>query len=105
MSTVILKPIRIRIPKIIFDRSDWVKYLIVLDWQRSIFDEATFEAVASDKFNKFIYEQVNLYISKKKAPPEKIASAIMNITDDLLSGRDPVLRAGDYIQLQEFMRA
>jgi hypothetical protein len=39
-----------------------------------------------------------------KAPPKEIAAAIMNITDDLLSGREPVLRAGDYIQLQNYMR-
>jgi hypothetical protein len=104
MPIVILKPIRVEIPKIIFDRSDWVKYLIVLDWQRRLVDVETFEAVTSEKFNNFVHEQINSYVLGKKAPPKEIATAIMNIADDLLSGREPVLRAGDYFQLQEFMR-
>ncbi|MFX0195889.1 MAG: hypothetical protein ACFFCW_07190 [Candidatus Hodarchaeota archaeon] len=104
MTIVISKPIRVEIPKIIFDRSDWVKYLIVLDWQRRLADVETFEAVTSEKFNNFVHKQIKSYVLEKKAPPKEIATAIMNIADDLLSGREPVLRAGDYFQLQEFMR-
>jgi len=37
-------------------------------------------------------------------PPAEIASVVMNIADDILSEREPVIRAGDYIQLQEYMR-
>ena len=37
-------------------------------------------------------------------PPEDIASAIMNIADDLMSGRDITLRAGDYIAIQNHVR-
>jgi len=96
--------IKVQIPKIIFDRSDWVKYLVVVDWNSRIFKEDLYEAITTEKFNNFVYEHVNAYIHQKKAPPKEIANAIMNITDDILSDRDPVIRAGDYIQLQSFMR-
>lgn len=103
--TVVLnRLIRVQIPKIIFDRSDWVKYLVVVDWHSRVFKEELFEAITTEEFNKFVFEHVNAYIHEKKAPPKAIANAIMNITDDILSNRDPVIRAGDYIQLQNFMR-
>jgi len=105
MSTLILnRVVRVAIPKIIIDRSDWVKYLIVLEWQRRLVDEKAFAAVTSEKFNAFLNQHVSAYILQKKVPPAEIAPAIMNIADDLLSGRDPTLRTGDYIQLQKYMR-
>ena len=105
MSTYILnKAVRVAIPKVIIDRSDWVKYLIVLEWQRRLIDEKAFAAVTSERFNKFLNEQVCAYVLDKKAPPKEIAPAIMNLADDLLSGREPTLRTGDYIQLQKHMR-
>ena len=105
MSTYILnKAVRVAIPKVIIDRSEWVKYLIVLEWQRRLIDEKAFAAVTSERFNKFLNEQVSAYVTNKKAPPAEIAPAIMNLADDLLSGREPTLRAGDYIQLQKHMR-
>ena len=77
--------------------------VISLDLE-SIVKEELFEAITTEEFNNFVYEHVNAYIHEKKAPPKAIANAIMNITDDILSNRDPVIRAGDYIQLQNFMR-
>ncbi len=105
MSALVLnRVVRVAIPKIIIDRSDWVKYLIVLEWQRRLIDEKAFAAVTSEKFNQFLNEQVCAYVLEKKAPPKEIAPAIMNLADDILSGREPTLRTGDYIQLQKYMR-
>lgn len=110
MATVMSKPvvfnklIAVEIPKIIFNRSDWVKYLVVFEWQKRVIDEKTFAAITSEKFNKLVGEHIKAYVFDKKMPPAEIAGPIMNITDDLLSGRDPILRTGDYIQLQNFMR-
>jgi hypothetical protein len=60
--------------------------------------------ITGEKFNNFMHEQLTNYIYEKKTPPAEIAAAVMNVADDILSGRDPVIRAGDYIQLQNFMR-
>ena len=102
--TAFLKYVRVSIPKVIFDRSDWVKYLVVFEWQRQVIDEKVFAAITSEKFNEFVRGYVAAYINDKKAPPAEIQGAIMNISDDILSGRDPTLRAGDYLSLQNFMR-
>jgi hypothetical protein len=103
-ATALLKYVKVSIPKNIFDRSDYVKYLVVNEWQRTTIDETVFNAVTSEKFNVFVGEHVNAYIADKKMPPSEIAGAIMNIADDLFSGREPVLRAGDYISLQNYMK-
>jgi hypothetical protein len=103
-AVAILKYTRVNVPKIIFDRSDWVKYLVVFDWQKKLIDEEVFAAITGEKFNQFVREHVNSYMVNKKAPPKEIAGAIYNIVDDMLSGREPTLRAGDYIALQNFMR-
>ena len=36
--------------------------------------------------------------------PEAVAGAVMNIADDMLAGRDVVIRAGDYIALMTHAR-
>jgi hypothetical protein len=96
--------LRVRVPKEIFDRSDWVKYLIIVDWHTRIIDKEFYHAATSERFNEFVQEHLQAYMIDKKAPPKAIATTIMNIADDILSGRDPVLRAGDYVELQNFMR-
>ncbi len=101
---VMNRVVKVLIPKPIFDRSDWVKYLVVLEFNRKLFREDLYEAITTEKFNNFVYEHVNAYIQEKKSPPKEIANAIMNISDDIISGRDPVIRAGDYLQLQTFIR-
>src|SRR4030042_887791 len=101
---VMNRVVKVLIPKIIFDRSDWVKYLVVLEFNRKLFKEDLYEAITTDKFNNFVHEHVNAYIQEKKMPPKEIANAIMNISDDIISGREPVIRAGDYLQLQTFLR-
>jgi hypothetical protein len=98
------KTVKVTIPEAIFNRIDWVKYLVIIELRKDIVNLNAYNAVTSEKFNKFVHDHVQAYIFEKKAPPKEIETAIMNIADDLLSGREPVLRAGDYIQLQSFMR-
>jgi hypothetical protein len=47
---------------------------------------------------------MNAFLQEGKMPPEEIAPAIMNLVDDQTSGRDMVMRAGDYISLQNYLR-
>jgi hypothetical protein len=58
----------------------------------------------SKEFYQFVVDQVNSYIFEDKEPPADIAAAIKNIADDHLSDRMPVIRAGDYISLQNHLR-
>jgi len=99
-----VKDIKVVIPKQIFDRKDWVKYLIVVEWQRQVIDKTVFEAVTSAKFNDFVHKHVDAYVTDKKMPPAEIEGAILNIADDILSGREPTLRTGDYLALQNYMK-
>ncbi len=59
----------------------------------------------TEKFQQMVREQVMNYVHEGKEPPAEIATAIMNIGDDLMAGRDLIIRAGDYIALMNYGRA
>ena len=92
------KYVQVDIADSIIKRKDWVKYLIVRE--RKILEDI----VASEKFAKFLTEQLDAYLGGKAVAAE-IQVPIMNAADDVLSGRDPVLRAGDYIAIQNYCRS
>lgn len=96
---------KVLIPKSIFDKKDAVKYLVVFDWQNMLIDRTVLEAVTSAKFNDFVYKHVDAYVTGQIMPPAEIKGTILNIADDLLSGREPILRTGDYLALQNYMRS
>lgn len=58
----------------------------------------------TEKFFDMVHKQVMTHVIDGKVPPMQIQSAIMNIADDMLAGRDVTLRAGDYISLMNFAR-
>ena len=41
----------------------------------------------------------------KEEPPSEIAGAIHNFADDIACGREVVVQAGDYIAINNFIRA
>jgi hypothetical protein len=45
------------------------------------------------------------YMYENKMPPTEIAQTILNVTEDMVAGRQVILRAGDYIAVQKYMRA
>ena len=92
------KYVQVDIAESILKRKDWVKYLIVRE--RKILEDI----VASEKFAQFLTEQLDAYLNGKTVAAE-IQVPIMNAADDILSGRDPVLRAGDYISIQNYCRS
>ena len=55
-------------------------------------------------FDKFIRKHVEAYLEKGTMPPEAIVGPIVNIAEDIIAGREPTLRAGDYIAIQNQMR-
>ena len=97
--------------KLVIDAKPWwwrVAYLIIPYPNR--FDQTLLEgfdqiARGQDKaFNKLVETHLTAYLEKGVAPPAAIAGAIVNIAEDVVAGRTPTLRAGDYISLQTFKR-
>jgi hypothetical protein len=92
------------IQKYILERQNWVKYLVVPDWQVKIYGELIVTGDPGKEFKAAVDVHVNAYLFNKKEPPAEIATAIMNIADDVLNGRDVILKTGDYISIQNFVR-
>jgi len=95
------RPIWIR-RETILDRRIWVYYLIILDHVAEHLGDRV-EVEPDERFFKVLSEQVEQYLETGKAPRE-LESVIMNVADDYLAERDIVLRAGDYIALQNYVR-
>ncbi len=94
---------KVSIARKIIDRKDWVKYKTIPDWHGRVIKDI----VVSDpgkQFAEVTAKHVNAYIFDKKEPPREIAGAIINIADDILNDREPILRAGDYIALQNYTK-
>lgn len=95
--------VKVQISKEIFDRKDTIKYLVIPNWHSK--DLGNVIEVAPDAtFTKFLEQHVQAYLEGKK-PPTAIESAVMNIADDYVSGREMTLRAGDYVALQGHFRS
>jgi hypothetical protein len=100
----LVKPIvKFQLEKLIINRLDWVKYLVAPDWQWRIIGDIVISGPGMD-FQATVDVHVNAYLFDKKEPPAEIATAIMNIADDVLTGREVVLKTGDYLAIQNFIR-
>ena len=87
----------------IFDRRIRIYYLIILDRLKLRYKDVL-EARPDSSFFEELNGHVTAFVNEGKAPPEAIASAVMNVADDVLAGRDLQLKAGDYITLQSYFR-
>jgi hypothetical protein len=96
--------VQFRIDLEILRRSDIVKYKTWPDWHSRVIGEDIIVSDPGEEFVRVTEKFVNAYIFEKKAPPDEIAPAIMNIADDHLSGRGMIIRSGDYISLQNYVR-
>lgn len=59
----------------------------------------------TEKFFDVVHELVMDYVIEGKMPSGEVSTAIMNIADDVMAGRDATMRAGDYITLMNFAKA
>jgi hypothetical protein len=87
--------------KKLIDRRTWVMYLIIPDMVK-FGDKVMVQP--DDNFYKTVDEHMEAYVNKGVMPPADIASAILNMSDDYLAGREITIRAGDYIAIQNHMR-
>lgn len=62
------------------------------------------EMEVTEEFTKTLAQHVYAYIYEDKAPPAGIEQTVLNVAEDLAAGRQVVLRAGDYISVQKFIR-
>jgi len=78
-----------------------IMYLVIIDKIAKAKGELL-KGKASARFFNMVQTQVKAYVQEGKQPPAAIASAIMNIADDVMAKRDVVVRAGDYIALMDY---
>ena len=92
-------PMKVVLSEAIWKRKWWVMYLVVVD-KAGLLDNVTID----ERFEKVLFQHVSTYLEKGEMPPAEIAPAVLNMADDHLAGRQVVLRAGDYIAVQNFLR-
>ena len=80
-----------------------VMYLVIVD-QMVARRSDLLKFKPEEKFFDVIRDHVMAYAMEGVEPPEQIAAAVMNIADDMMSGRETVIRAGDYITLMDYSR-
>jgi hypothetical protein len=92
--------------KLFIDRSDWVKYLTLSKFQIDILKKKNPEILETNPtvdFMQFVEEEIQSYLDGR-APAKEIVSAVMNCADMYVCGEPMSLRAGDYINLQNYHR-
>ena len=83
-------------------RRKWIfYYLVIPDFPMK--GEIDFDI--TPEFEAVTFRYAKAYVEKGEMPPADIAPAILNMADDLLAGRQIVVRAGDYIAVQNHLRA
>jgi len=72
-------------------------------WRRG--DSAKLIQIRPDeRFDRFVRQQIAAYVEKGELPDEAVAPAILYLADDFMAGREPTIRAGDYIAIQNHLR-
>lgn len=87
---------------IIIPRWILVAYLII-NWRMKDIAEQI-KVKPGREFYATIAKHLGAYIVNDVMPPDEIAGAILNMADDYMANRPMNLRAGDYINIQNFIR-
>ena len=80
-----------------------VMYLVIIDQMIARYKDVMMVR-PTEKFQNIVYKEVMTHVIDGKEPPKQIRTAIMNLADDMMAGRDVTLRAGDYIDLMNYAR-
>ena len=94
-------PLRL-VPEWLLERWILVAYLII-NWNVKEVVEGV--QIRPDKrFYTALARHVTAYVQEGVMPPAEIATAVLNLADDMMANRPMNLRAGDYIAIQNFVR-
>lgn len=85
-------------------RDERVMYLVIIDRMLEHYRDVLL-ARPTEKFQAMVQSEVMKYVIDGKEPAAEIQTAVMNIADDMMAGREVNLRAGDYIALMNHARA
>ena len=80
-----------------------VMYYVVIDQMIAKYRDMLI-ARPTEKFYNMVHKEVMTHVIDGKEPQEQIRTAILNIADDMMSGREVTMRAGDYIALMNYAR-
>ena len=87
---------------VIIPRWILVAYLII-NWRMKDIAEQI-KVKPSREFYSTVAKHLGAYLVEDIMPPREISGAILNMADDYMANRPMNLRAGDYIDIQNFMR-
>ncbi len=79
-----------------------IAYLIILGGHEGPVRDII-ETEPDEEFDLMVKKYVTAALAGEEVP-EAIAPAILNLADDVMSGREMKIRTGDYIALQKFAR-
>ena len=81
-----------------------VMYLTPVPWAERFKKEwGDLLKVKDERFQHFVQQSVLDFVAGEVIP-EAIKTAVCNVADDVMAGREPVLRAGDYIALMGYAK-
>ena len=104
--------IRFKLAESIWDRMHQVMYLYPVPWMRDDLKEGALRewgelvhGKVSKQFSEVTKKYVGDYMMNGKMPPKEIEAPILNMVDDVAAGRQIQMKAGDYIAIQNFIKA
>ncbi len=80
-----------------------VMYLVIIDQMLKRYRDLVIER-PNEKFENMVRKEVMTHIIDGTKPPKQIRTAVLNVADDVMAGREVSLRAGDYIALMNYAR-
>jgi hypothetical protein len=80
-----------------------VMYLVIIDQMIAKHRDVLLTR-PNEKFQELVHREVMNHVVDGQNPPEQIRTAILNVADDMMAGREVILRSGDYIDLMNYAR-
>jgi len=99
-----IKKLHIAVPTWVLHRKIEVMYLVIGPEGLDKFKDVIHIGI-TEQMMEVVNKHVTAYVRNGELPPANIASSILNIADDMLAGRAPTIRTGDYIALQQHVSA
>ncbi len=77
---------------------------LVINWKIKDLVEQVQVTIPAQTYSE-IANHLYAYVNENKMPPAAIAPTILNLAEDYIAGKPVEIKAGDYIAIQNYMRA